>query len=97
MLESLTPNLFRLRSTTNGGPRAFGIVFPIGCTGTTEFSADMTSNFMSSSTAGEGVYGGVCAPGGSLLATVWDAETSRLTQIRCIRTGANASVCQRFD
>jgi hypothetical protein len=97
VLESLNATLFRLQSTSNGGPRAFSIVFPIGCTGTPASSADMTTNFLSSSTAGEGVYGTMCAAGASLVATVWDTDISRLTQIRCIRTGDNASVCQRFD
>ncbi len=97
LLESVSPNLFLLRSTTNGAPRALGLVFPQNCGGTTVGFGDMTTNFMLSTTAGDGVFGGVCNPGANLLATVWDTETSTLTQIRCVRTSINANMCQRFD
>ena len=94
VLESVSPNLFRLRSTTNGGPRAFGLVYPESCGAT---FGNMTSSFMSSNTAGDVIFGGVCNPGASLLATVWDAEAAKLTQIRCVRINLNANMCQRFD
>jgi hypothetical protein len=94
VLESVSPNLFRLRSTTSGGPRAFGIVYPESCGAT---FGNMTSSFMSSNTAGDVIFGSVCNPGASLLATVWDSETAALTQIRCVRINLNANMCQRFE